>query len=246
MARRRVNPAEVTLRPWTLRDTEPLTRLGDDRNIWRNLRDRFPRPFTTPAADLWLGEHIDDDDVINWSQKSFAIWWREQLTGGVHLKRRENEHRICADLTFWVGRPFWGQGIATAAVRAATAYAFDVLLGLERVQTFVFDWTAESTRVPEGPGYAEAARVLENAGYTLEGRLRHYALKDELYGDALLYARLRVGVPTRRSGSEIGHSVAAPEAARSRRGRGGRGSTSRVSVAGRHPRLPPGRVTIRG
>jgi ribosomal-protein-alanine N-acetyltransferase len=241
MARIRVNPAEVALRPWTLGDAEPLVRLGDDRNIWRNLRDRFPRPFTVPAADLWLGEHIDDDDVINWSQRSFAIWWRDQLTGGVHLKRRENEHRICADLTFWVGRPFWGRGIATAAVRAGTAYAFDVLLGLERVQTFVFDWTAESSRVPEGPGYAEAARVLENAGYTFEGRLRHYALKDELYGDALLYARLRVGVPTCRSGSDIAHSVAAPEAAGSSRARGGRGSASPRSGMGRTAARTAGR-----
>jgi RimJ/RimL family protein N-acetyltransferase len=132
---------------------------------------------------------------MTWSQKSFAIWWRDELTGGVHLERRENVHRICADLTFWVGRPFWGRGIARAAVRAATAFAFDVLLGLERVQTFVFDWTVESTGVPEGPGYAEAARVLEHAGYTLEGRLRHYALKGGQYGDALLYARLKSASP---------------------------------------------------
>jgi RimJ/RimL family protein N-acetyltransferase len=160
MARKRVNPADVTLRPWALSDAEALMRLGDDRDIWLNLRHRFPHPFTAPAADLWLAEHINDHDVMNWSQKSFAIWWRDELTGGVLLKRRENVHRICADLTFWVGRPFWGRGIARAAVRAATAYAFDILLGLERIQTFVFDWTAESTGVPEGPGYAEAARVL--------------------------------------------------------------------------------------
>jgi ribosomal-protein-alanine N-acetyltransferase len=191
MAHRQVNPADVTLRPWTLSDAEALMRLGDDRDIWLNLRDRFPHPFTAPAADLWLAEHIDNHDVMTWSQRSFAVWWRDELTGGVHLERRENVHRICADLTFWVGRPFWGRGIARAAVRAATAFAFDILLGLERVQTFVFDWTAESTGGPEGPGYAEAARVLEHAGYTLEGRLRHYALKGGQYGDALLYARLK-------------------------------------------------------
>jgi ribosomal-protein-alanine N-acetyltransferase len=63
-------------------------------------------------------------------------------------------------------------------VEAATAHAFDAL-GLERVQAFVFDWNPAS------------ARVLENAGYKLEGRLRHYVLKDGRYGDALLYARLR-------------------------------------------------------
>ncbi len=203
MARKRVNPADVTLRPWTLADAEALMRLGDDRDVWRNLRDKFPHPFTAPAADLWLAERIDDQDVTNWSRKSFAIWCHDGLTGGVHLRRRDDVHRICADLAFWVGRPFWGRGIAKAAVRAATAYAFDILL-LERVQVFVFDWTAESTGATEGPGYAEAARVLENAGYTLEGRLRHYTLKDGQYGDALLYARLKsASAPSARARSDV-------------------------------------------
>jgi ribosomal-protein-alanine N-acetyltransferase len=62
-------------------------------------------------------------------------------------------------------------------VKAATLHAFDVL-GLERVQAFVFDWNPAS------------ARVLGNAGYKMEARLRHRVLKDGRYGDVLLYARL--------------------------------------------------------
>jgi GNAT superfamily N-acetyltransferase len=157
---------------------------------------------------------MDDQDVKNWTRKGFAIWFRDGLTGGVHLRRREDVHRICADLTFWVGRPFWGRGIARAAVRAATAYAFDILL-LERVQTFVFDWTVESTSATEGPGYAEAARVLENAGYALEGRLHHYALKDGQYGDALLYARLNsASAPFRGQSSSLANPAGPTRGAR--------------------------------
>jgi RimJ/RimL family protein N-acetyltransferase len=170
-----VTPEEVTLRPWTRDDAVALVRLGDDRDIWLNLRERFPRPFTQASADLWLAEHAAE----NASQKSFAVLFRGQLAGGIHLRRREDINHICADLTFWVGKPYSGRGIGTAAVEAATAHAFDAL-GLERVQAFVFDWNPAS------------ARVLENAGYKLEGRLRHYVLKDGRYGDALLYARLRV------------------------------------------------------
>ncbi len=169
-----VAPAEVTLRPWTAADAEALVRLADDRDIWLNLRGRFPHPFTMASADLWLAEHTTEPEA----RKSFAILWRGDLVGGIHLQRREDVHHICADLTFWVGRPFWGRGIATAAVRAITLHGFDVL-GLERIQAFVFDWNPQS------------ARVLENVGFALEGRLRHYVLKDGRYGDALLYARLR-------------------------------------------------------
>jgi ribosomal-protein-alanine N-acetyltransferase len=171
----KVAPEDVTLRPWTPGDAQALVRLADDRDIWLNVRERFPRPFTLASADLWLAEHAAE----NASRKSFAVLFRNHLAGGIHLRRREDINHICADLTFWIGRQFWGRGIASAAVEAATAHAFDAL-GLERVQAFVFDWNPAS------------AHVLENAAYKLEGRLRHYVLKDGRYGDALLYARLRV------------------------------------------------------
>ena len=34
------------LRPWTLADEPSLVRHADSRNVWRNLRDQFPHPYT--------------------------------------------------------------------------------------------------------------------------------------------------------------------------------------------------------
>jgi ribosomal-protein-alanine N-acetyltransferase len=167
-------PADVKLRPWSLSDAEALVRLADDREIWLNLRGPFPHPVTIPTAELWLADHVQAPTP----RSSFAVIAGGEVAGGVSLRQRQDEHRICADLTFWVGRPFWGKGFGTAAVRIATAYAFDTL-GLERVQAFVFDWNEASSR------------VLEHCGFTFEGRLRRYVLKDGRYGDALLYSRLR-------------------------------------------------------
>jgi RimJ/RimL family protein N-acetyltransferase len=45
----------------------------------------------------------------------------------------------------------------------------------------VFEWNPASVR------------VLEKAGYQLEGRLRNYIVKDGRIGDALMYAKLRGG-----------------------------------------------------
>jgi RimJ/RimL family protein N-acetyltransferase len=164
----------VTLRPWARSDAEAFLRLAADREIWLNLRERFPHPLTLPAAQLWISDHVDARPPLT----AFAVDADGALAGGASLRRREEPHAICADLTFWVGRPFWGRGIATGAVRAATAHAFDAL-GLERVQAFVYDWNAASSR------------VLEHAGFELEGRLRRYVLKDGRSADALLYAKLR-------------------------------------------------------
>lgn len=167
-------PTEVKLRPWSLDDAEALVRIADDREIWLNLRGPFPHPVTIPTAELWLADHAE----ARRPRTAFAVTSNGQLAGGVDLRQREDVHHICADLTFWVGRPFWGQGIGTAAVKLATRYAFDTL-GLERVQGFVFDWNEASSR------------VLEHCGFKFEGRLRRYVLKDGRYGDALLYAKLR-------------------------------------------------------
>jgi RimJ/RimL family protein N-acetyltransferase len=165
---------DVRLRPWTDADVPALVRLGDDLEIWLNLRDRFPHPFTTPAAQLWVA----DQAALGAPPWSFAVEHKGELVGGVRLTRRVDAHHMCADLTFWLGRPHWGQGIAHGAVKAATAWAFGGL-GLERVQAFVFDWNPA------------AAKVLEDVGFQLEGRLRSYVRKGDRLGDALLYARLR-------------------------------------------------------
>jgi RimJ/RimL family protein N-acetyltransferase len=170
----KLTPPAVTLRPWARSDAAAFLRIADDREIWLNQRERFPHPLTLPTAELWIADHVEARPPLT----TFAVLAAGELAGGVALRRREEPHAICADLAFWVGRPYWGRGIATAAVRAATAHAFDAL-GLERVQAFVYDWNAASSR------------VLEHAGFTLEGRLRRYVLKDGRSGDALLYARLR-------------------------------------------------------
>ena len=50
---------------------------------------------------------------------------------------------------------------------------------LHRLEAAVFGWNLAS------------ARVLEKAGYSLEGRLRRSVIKDGRIADSLLYARLR-------------------------------------------------------
>jgi RimJ/RimL family protein N-acetyltransferase len=65
--------------------------------------------------------------------------------------------------------------VATDAVRAATAYAFSGL-GMHRVFALPFAHNAASRR------------VLEKAGYVLEGRLRYSAVKAGRVLDQWLYA----------------------------------------------------------
>ena len=65
------------------------------------------------------------------------------------------------------------------ALRVVTNEELDAEFGLERLQATVFEWNPAS------------ARVLEKAGYVLEGRLRRFIIKDGRIGDAFMYASLR-------------------------------------------------------
>jgi len=83
--------------------------------------------------------------------------------------------RVSAEIGYWLGEAVWGRGIATEALQAVTAEAFR-RFELRRVYALPFADNRASVR------------VLEKAGYTLEGHLRQSAIKDGTIRDQLLYA----------------------------------------------------------
>jgi len=110
--------------------------------------------------------------------RDFAVVVDGAAVGGISLEPGEDVFRRSAEIGYWLGEPFWGRGIATEAVRAVSDYAF-ATFDVCRLEAGVFSWNAAS------------ARVLEKAGYVLEGRCRQAVVKDGRLGDRLLYALLR-------------------------------------------------------
>jgi RimJ/RimL family protein N-acetyltransferase len=164
-----------TVRSWKREDEEALSRYADNRRIWINLRDRFPHPYRRQDARRWLAQVLGARP-----ETSFAIDVGHEAIGGIGYTIQEDVHYRSAELGYWLGEPFWGRGIATAAVRAVTERAF-ASHDLSRIYATVFEWNPAS------------ARVLEKAGYALEGRLRRSVTKDGRTIDQLLYAVVREG-----------------------------------------------------
>jgi ribosomal-protein-alanine N-acetyltransferase len=162
-----------TLRPWRVGDEPSLVRYANNRNVSRNLKDRFPFPYTAADADTWIG-HVATQTPAT----AFAIVVDGAAVGGIGIELGTDVHRRSAEIGYWLGEPFWGRGIATEALRALTDYAF-ATFDICRLEAGVFDWNPAS------------ARVLEKAGYTLEGRARSAVVKDGRLGDRLLYALVR-------------------------------------------------------
>jgi RimJ/RimL family protein N-acetyltransferase len=92
---------------------------------------------------------------------------------GFHIGK--DVERISAEIGYWLAEPYWGQGIITEALSAVTKYAINQF-DLKRVYAIPFEWNPASFR------------VLEKAGYRLEGRMRNSSIKDRKIIDQLLYA----------------------------------------------------------
>lgn len=174
MLPREIDCGPCLLRPWRRSDRDALLRYADDRRVWRNLRDHFPHPYTEADADEWLAHAADEPAP----EGTWAVEVDGVAAGTVSLHRGRADEGCGAEIGYWLGEPFWGRGIATAAVRGATEAAL-AEPGLCRVFSAVFAWNPASMR------------VLEKAGYLREGTMVRATFKDGVLVDRVLYARTR-------------------------------------------------------
>jgi [ribosomal protein S5]-alanine N-acetyltransferase len=168
-----IDLGSCAIRSWRAGDEDALVCHADDREVWINLRDRFPHPYTAADAHAWLRLVAETTPETN-----FAIAVDGEAIGGVGITLNGDVHRRSAEIGYWLGKRFWGRGIATEVVRAMTDWAF-ARFDLCRLHAGVFEWNPAS------------ARVLEKAGYVLEGRLRRSVTKDGRTIDQFLYAVVR-------------------------------------------------------
>jgi ribosomal-protein-alanine N-acetyltransferase len=160
-----------TIRDWRLDDAESLARHANNRNVSRNLRDAFPYPYSIKDAKEFLKRSTSDEP-----RKNFCIEIDGAAVGGIGIRFGEDVRRHTAEFGYWLAEEFWGNGIMTEAVTAFADYCF-ANFSLNRLF---------------GEAYSNnpaSARVLEKAGFVLEGRLRKNVVKDGKILDSLLYAR---------------------------------------------------------
>jgi len=162
-----------TVRSWEWRDRDAIVRHANNKKVSINLRDRFPYPYTVSDARNWLESVIGRTPETN-----FAIDVAGEAVGGIGFTLQSDVAHRSAEIGYWLGEEFWGRGITTDALIAVTNYAFENY-DLCRLYAHVFEWNMAS------------ARVLEKAGYALEGRLRKSVTKEGQTIDQLMYAAVR-------------------------------------------------------
>jgi RimJ/RimL family protein N-acetyltransferase len=167
------------VRSWRTGDLDSLVAHANNRDIWINLRDRFPYPYTRRD-----GQKFIKAARAMRPETFFAIVVDGEAAGGIGFVLQSDVDRVSAEIGYWLGAAYWGRGIVTEALGAVTRYAIDHY-GLTRVFAMPFAYNTASTR------------VLEKAGYTLEARLRRSAIKGGMIVDQFLYAFISEAAPGR-------------------------------------------------
>jgi len=163
--------ARCSVRKWRAADAESIVRHANNINVARNLRDRFPHPYTRADAKAFLRRIVRDEAAMN-----FAIEVEGEAVGAIGFTIGADIERFSAEIGYWLGESLWGRGIVTEALVMITDHAFD-RFNLLRLFALPF---------ADNPA---SVRVLEKAGYLKEGCLRASAVKFGQVRDQLLYSR---------------------------------------------------------
>ena len=147
---------KIKIRPLELSDKAELAKLANNKKIWDNLRDYIPFPYTENDAEFFINLTKNEDPI-----QTFGIENNGELSGVIGLVVQKDVYQKSAEIGYWIGEPFWGNGIATKAVELITEYGFDKL-DLNRIYTGVFEYNTASMKVLEKNGY-EKEGIFKNA-----------------------------------------------------------------------------------
>lgn len=168
--------ARLVLGEFTLGDAAEVTRLAGAREV-ADTTLAIPHPYELEHALSWIEQQ--QQETVDGPNLSFAVRLLSTgaLIGSVGLRDIEPEHRQ-AELGFWIGRDWWGQGYAREAARAVLRFGFETL-ELNRISAH---------HLVRNPA---SGRVLLAIGMQREGVLRQRVRKWGKYEDVVLYAVLR-------------------------------------------------------
>ena len=140
--------ARLVLRAPLLADAKALAMLVNDRRI-AEMTTRIPFPNTLADTEGFLATVNRGD-----GETAFLITMRDgTLLGLCGIARRDGQP---PELGYWLGVPYWGQGFATEAARAAIDHAFADL---------GYDALVSGARVSN----PASRRVLEKCGFQWTG-----------------------------------------------------------------------------
>jgi RimJ/RimL family protein N-acetyltransferase len=160
----------IEFRKWKPGDEDSLTKNANNYKIWKNVRNRMPYPYTLSDAINWIGQNQYLDPVTH-----FAIVVDGKAVGAVGFEMKEDIYSKNAEVGYWLGEEYWGNGISTKALEWIVKYIFSQT-DIHRIYASVFIDNLASRR------------VLEKAGFILEAVHKQAVFKEGKFMDECIYS----------------------------------------------------------
>ena len=160
------------LRPFREADADVLQVLLQCKEIAANTRT-IEHPYPEGAAKIWIGTHEE-----NWRKGAsaiFAICEKSDVdkpVGAIGLEVNSQDEN--AELGYWVGEAWWGNGYCTEAASAVVDFGFS-FLGLKKIHAH---------HLARNPA---SGRVMEKIGMSKEGYLKNHFKKWGVFEDIVFY-----------------------------------------------------------
>lgn len=141
----------LRLDPVQAGDAEAIARLADDRHI-AEMTARIPHPYGLADAVAFLAD-LGDARVFAARRRSDAVF-----LGLASLRGRAEPETF--ELGYWLGRPFWGEGLGTEMAQALVDHAFGDL-GAAFIEVRCRVVNAASRRVIQKCGFPYAGTGMD-------------------------------------------------------------------------------------
>jgi 8-oxo-dGTP diphosphatase len=178
-----ITTERLILRPWAESDVPVLHRLLNDWEVIRTLA-RVPFPYSVENAQDWIT--TSRARLQGGEAYYLAITGTdngtETLVGGIGLQ--VDAERRSANLGYWVGRGYWGHGVASEAAGRMARWAL-ANLPIDRLEASVFTENYASMAVLRRIGFKHVGDgMLNSVAQGKERRvLRFEAGRADLFGD---------------------------------------------------------------
>lgn len=166
---------EFELRKWNLADSQDVAHYANNKKISANLRNVFPYPYTLADAEGYIRSCVENSEE---RQICRTIVVNGRAAGSVGIFCGTDVYEKSAELGYWLAEEFWGNGIITEAVKQLCQEAFDKF-DIIRIYAEPFAYNTSSRK------------VLEKAGFSLEGIMKKGAYKNGQIQDYCMYALLK-------------------------------------------------------
>ncbi|MES2513561.1 MAG: GNAT family protein [Bacteroidota bacterium] len=161
---------EIILRRWHKNDLEALVSIANNKNIAQYMADVFPHPYTHEKGISFI-EFANTTSTAN----IFAITINDRPVGSIGLHLQADILRKNAEIGYWLAEEYWGKGIVVNAINQITKIGFN---DMDIIRIFARIY---GSNIP-------SQKVIEKAGFKLEGTFEKTIFKNNEFLDELIYA----------------------------------------------------------